>query len=838
MSFGYARDSLADLQKLYNTTQEEDDALYTIAPKTSSNISSVEEDNEDDFLFFDTDDEGGHDVHLNDDLSDGLAGGVPIPMVEQQKHPQLLVASLQKKEEPTVETIIKDSNGGSELVEGDSVKQTLEDGLTQRSGNLFNPLKKKDLATGSSNETQNQNHTTTNQSLHNLSPSLQSLTLMKNQISIESSTTATTDITSVSTTTTLPTEQSQQLYDNVQVLDNNTTTKTLTRSYSHNSTMYNNTSRENTNGSERISSSSTSNKDNKSVTYYSGFDYASYEEEYNFHQYIDPYAPSNSGLLLHQQKQKNMFCCIFGSAYSSESDSDSSESDCDSSIDESNNNASTFQTGATSHMSKITPDERLANDRVTQEDDTDRDVSIDVSRHGRNDDDDDDLSICNSVSSDKIDTAAEVTNSSKSHDNVGPKILRLSDNESEQTVTIKANRNEKVEQPSKVNSTAPKYTNTSEKQFEKKPLKGILKRTVINSTLTSNKKKTSLSTSNSNEQGRRRTILPSYETKSFDESSEYLNKDSSRSASKSVGKNDASTVVDPPPRKTVSFSPMARVMNVTARADMSFFSRSLIWWQKNDYDDFKKTGRIIAQAMLCGGSEIWLQTSNAWGKKLGGSPLKRGNAADQQNALEVQDNQDHLNALKKYGVTLTDEEEKDEDVGSKWWCKFGHSRRGLEHIVSIEEGRQRQRFVNIAVRAVLDEQRRQRITRKDPSKIAAVSMQYTSWARDLAIASGAADAEAVKSNFNSQAKCRIHHLRRGLNGKTAQPSNVENLHIPSASFILSANSALTAKVLDANTDSSLRMKHMVKHKKSIVEEEKKSSASELEIAKKAAGFQF
>lgn len=280
---------------------------------------------------------------------------------------------------------------------------------------------------------------------------------------------------------------------------------------------------------------------------------------------------------------------------------------------------------------------------------------------------------------------------------------------------------------------------------------------------------------------------------------------------------------------------------------MSYFSRSLIWWQRNDYDDFKKTGRIIAKAMLCGGSEIWLQTSNAWGKKQGkvkSSPTKEGT------------DEAYMKAVKQYGVVKKEkleDEEKFEDVGSKWWCKFGHSRRGLEHIVTVQEGKQRQRFVNIAIRAVLDEQRHQRMTRKDSNKIASISLQYTSWARDLALAAAAADAEAVQSNFCSTAKCRIVHLKRNLShgvgssrnavmtttprGHMTRDSNKSAAsYAPSANFILSANSALTARVLDANTHTTLLMQRM--KNSSTMEDKKEEMSMTPNVAKKAAGFQF
>lgn len=311
---------------------------------------------------------------------------------------------------------------------------------------------------------------------------------------------------------------------------------------------------------------------------------------------------------------------------------------------------------------------------------------------------------------------------------------------------------------------------------------------------------------------RRRNILPSYEP-SLSTTSTLSNLNSGNNRSDGISNNVT--------RKKVTFSAMARVKPVLARADMTFYQKSLVWWQRNDYDDFKKTGRIIAKAMLQGGSEIWLQTNNAWGRK-----------QSQNSSSSTKNSPEHVSGLKKYGVNIqNDEEEKSagDSYGDKWWCKFGHSRRGLEHVVSIAEGRQRQKLVNASISAVVDEQRRQRMMRKDHKKIASISMQYTSWAKDLALAAGAADAETVRSNFHSKAMCRLAHLSNKLvgMGKLAEGQ-------PSANFILSANPALKAKVLDSHTHSS------ISSKKSDGLETKSHQLHTMkkDISHKAAGFQF
>ena len=134
---------------------------------------------------------------------------------------------------------------------------------------------------------------------------------------------------------------------------------------------------------------------------------------------------------------------------------------------------------------------------------------------------------------------------------------------------------------------------------------------------------------------------------------------------------------------------MAKVSTVPALSDIPSFIRFALWLTKHYYAEFKKTGRIIAKAMLEGGSEIWLSSRT----------------------LE-----------KEAGLG-------GEDFGEKWWCKFGHSRRGLEHITRMEEGLFRHRSVSNATQAVLREQRRQRMGRcEDDKKLSLISLQYTIWA--------------------------------------------------------------------------------------------------------------
>ena len=217
--------------------------------------------------------------------------------------------------------------------------------------------------------------------------------------------------------------------------------------------------------------------------------------------------------------------------------------------------------------------------------------------------------------------------------------------------------------------------------------------------------------------------------------------------------------------KNVRFAPMARVVAVTSRSDMSPEEKGDIWWQRSDYEDFRRTGRIITRAMLEGGSEIWLSSLDSKAN----NSNKRGD--------DDQSTRQKLNEATKKAII-------DED---KWWHKFGHSRRGLEHVVSTDEGKQRQLNVKSAIRAVLDEHSRQKMYRRlAPSsttssatsasntsveeRLRQVSLHHTHWARDLALAAGASDADAVQSSFAADRRSREFYLLKLSKYTTTQSS--------------------------------------------------------------------
>lgn len=191
--------------------------------------------------------------------------------------------------------------------------------------------------------------------------------------------------------------------------------------------------------------------------------------------------------------------------------------------------------------------------------------------------------------------------------------------------------------------------------------------------------------------------------------------------------------------KAVSFAPMARVITVKSKNDMDAEEKSKIWWQRSDYEEFRRTGRIITKSNNAG--------LLSQGEQLPESP----------------------------------------PAHHKWWHSFGHSRRGLEHVVSIDEGRQRQQNVKAAIQAVLKEQTR---STTDSEKLRAVALTYTAWARDLALAAGASDADAVARGFGEDRKSREFFLLK-------QQKQKSNMIVPN--FMQPrTKTTLQQRMLDAN----------------------------------------
>ena len=186
-------------------------------------------------------------------------------------------------------------------------------------------------------------------------------------------------------------------------------------------------------------------------------------------------------------------------------------------------------------------------------------------------------------------------------------------------------------------------------------------------------------------------------------------------------------------KRKLQFSPMARVVTIGSHKDLKPYEKAAVWWSRKDYADFKTTSRLVTKAILTSGSEVWILTNSSWDTD-----------------------------TRKTGVTAATMNHSKKSVSEKWWCKFGHSRRGLEHVTSPEEGKERSAKVKRSIQSVLEEQRRQRKSGlANPQNIRQVYVRASQWSRQLCLAAAASDAEAVQHAFAEQRiRDRNYHLRR------------------------------------------------------------------------------
>ena len=218
----------------------------------------------------------------------------------------------------------------------------------------------------------------------------------------------------------------------------------------------------------------------------------------------------------------------------------------------------------------------------------------------------------------------------------------------------------------------------------------------------------------------------------------------------------------------VSFSPYARCLKLEAQ-NLSDEDKSRMWWQKSDYEEFARVGRIISKAILEGGSEIWLRSSpllSSPGKSIdngeGNGPKTTKDDSIIGSSLSSSDAE---NPLRHHDNDSENNSDEFCEIRNKWWHKFGHSRRGLEHVASDAEGRQRLASCRSGIRSVIEEQQRQRMFLPkgyaDVDKIRTAYLRQTHWARILARAAGESDADAVRTNFDeARRKPREFYLKK------------------------------------------------------------------------------
>ena len=144
-----------------------------------------------------------------------------------------------------------------------------------------------------------------------------------------------------------------------------------------------------------------------------------------------------------------------------------------------------------------------------------------------------------------------------------------------------------------------------------------------------------------------------------------------------------------------------------------------------------------------------------------------------------------------------------------------------------------------------EQQHQQMFQKQDPLKLRLVYIQASAWARELSLASGASDADAVKAKFDDNArKSREFFLKRlSRADQTNDNTNAEQT-VP---VFMKPVLTVPANLLDANTSSQLWFRQLQMQKKRTADSpkemapqqsiEKDPSGPEPEPrAKKAAGF--
>ena len=323
--------------------------------------------------------------------------------------------------------------------------------------------------------------------------------------------------------------------------------------------------------------------------------------------------------------------------------------------------------------------------------------------------------------------------------------------------------------------------------------------------------------------------------------------------------------------KYVSWSPYARCAKMEC-LNLTEKEKSEMWWQKADYDDFAKVGRIISKAMLAGGSEIWLRSKSppSSPRKSSTSDTDSDKISNANTSLAITKDDTMIESSSSLSSssnivnpqqplhhdcnTISKSNSNSQDfyqIRDKWWCNFGHSRRGLEHIASNAEGRQRHLNARSAVRSVMEEQQRQRMFLpkgySDVDKFRTVYLKETHWARVLALAAGGSDADAVTTNFDDyHRKPREFYLRKHLDDNSDHYVSTSNemilpifMNVATASTSKNALHSSKKMNLDANTASQIRFRKSQRipstsSSKPQEKNEKRKGKAKAKTAKKSA----
>ena len=201
--------------------------------------------------------------------------------------------------------------------------------------------------------------------------------------------------------------------------------------------------------------------------------------------------------------------------------------------------------------------------------------------------------------------------------------------------------------------------------------------------------------------------------------------------------------------KHVRFSPTKTEVRICPLYKMTPEERAQTWWSSEEFDNIKRSMLVLIQPSeiehLC---QTWLAADT--------ENMQKNKKIDDDTATEKKDN-----------------------VGSKsWWHKYGDSRRGLERYADKNNMQILDSYQEAVFQVLLEQERQRRQCecwwpfdtasfddkrREEAEKIAKIYMEYTAWSRDLALASGASDADAVLCDFDdSKRKSREYFLLRQI----------------------------------------------------------------------------
>jgi len=276
------------------------------------------------------------------------------------------------------------------------------------------------------------------------------------------------------------------------------------------------------------------------------------------------------------------------------------------------------------------------------------------------------------------------------------------------------------------------------------------------------------------------------------------------------------TEKEPKKERNVSFSPYARCLKIESQ-NFTDEEKSQMWWQKSDYEDFARVGRIISKAMLEGGSEIWLRSKSTPVTATTPGSVEEGESKANSPAISQDDCMiDSLSSSSTDGNPplhhdfISDSSSQEFcEIRNKWWHKFSHSRRGLEHIASNAEGRQRHLNGRSAIESVIEEQERQQMFLPkgyaDVDKFRTIYLQQTQWARILARAAGESDADAVQTNFDERRRRpREYYLKKHFDNNSDYIATSNEIRLPVfMEDSISSNGPSKIMDLDANTVSQI-----------------------------------